>query len=173
MRSFCNEYGSGPAELAAALAGGGWADVERLAHDLKSCATYLGAARLAQLSDIVEAGVRDGRPERALKEAEAMRQSLEIILAGFANALQPPTGTADSQPADFGRLLRELDAYLRADDARSEDLLTELAALLAGSPHAAALARIQRAVDEIEYHDALKPLADLARALDVDMEASL
>ncbi len=173
MRSFCNEYGSGPAELAAALAGGGWADVERLAHNLKSSATYLGAASLAQLSDIVEAGVRDGRPERALKEAEAMRQSLEIILAGFANALQPPTGTADSQPADFGRLLRELDAYLRADDARSEDLLTELAALLAGSPHAAALARIQRAVDEIEYHDALKPLADLARALDVDMEASL
>jgi thiamine pyrophosphate-dependent acetolactate synthase large subunit-like protein len=45
--------------------------------------------------------------------------------------LQPPSGTADSQPADFGRLLRELDAYLRADDARSEDLLTELAALLA------------------------------------------
>jgi two-component system, sensor histidine kinase and response regulator len=173
MRSFCNEYGNGPAEIEAALAGGDWAAVERLAHNLKSSATYLGAASLAQLSDIVEAGVRDGRPERALKEAEAMRQSLEIILAGFANALQPAAGAADSsQPADFGRLLRELDAFLRADDARAEDLLTELSALLAGSPHAAVLARIQRAVDEIEYHDALKPLADLARAMDVDMETS-
>jgi two-component system, sensor histidine kinase and response regulator len=172
MRSFCNEYGDGPALLAAALDGGDWAPVERLAHNLKSSATYLGAASLAQLSDIVEAGLRDGRPERCIREAGLMAQSLEIILAGFANALQPPASSSESQPADFGRLLRDLERYLRADDARSEDLLTELSALLAGSPHAAVLARLQRAVDDIEYHDALRPLAELAQALDVDMEAS-
>jgi len=171
MRSFCTEYGDGPGLLAAALSSGDWAPVERLAHNLKSSATYLGAATLAQLSDIVEAGVRDGRPERCTREAAAMAKSLEIILAGFGNALQPPA-SSESQAADFGPLLRELDAYLRADDARAEDLLTELSALLAGSSHAALLARIQRAVDEIEYHDALKPLAELARVLDVNMEMS-
>jgi HPt (histidine-containing phosphotransfer) domain-containing protein len=170
MRSFHTEYGDGPALLAAALADGDWAPVERLAHNLKSSATYLGAIGLAQLSDIVEAGARDGRPERCMKEAADMAKTLEIILAGFANALQPPSGECESQVADFSRLLRELDGYLRADDARSEDLLTELSALLAGSAHAAPLARIQRAVDEIEYHDALKPLADLAKALGVEME---
>ncbi len=170
MRSFCNEYGDGPALLTAALADGDWAQVERLAHNLKSSATYLGALGLAQLSDIVEAGIRDGRPERCTREAADMAKSLGIILAGFANALQPSAEANESQAADFGRLLRELDAYLRADDARSEDLLTELSALLAGSGHAALLARIQRAVDEIEYHDALKPLAELALALGIDME---
>jgi signal transduction histidine kinase/DNA-binding response OmpR family regulator/HPt (histidine-containing phosphotransfer) domain-containing protein len=172
MRSFCNEYKDGPSQLAAALAGGDYGPVERLAHNLKSSATYLGAASLAQLADIVEAGVREGRPERCAKEAAAMAKALEIILAGFGNALQPPAAGTDSQGADFSRLLRELDGYLRADDARSEDLLTELTALLAGSSHTALLARIQRAVDEIEYHDALKPLADLARALNIDMEMS-
>ncbi len=174
MRSFCNEYGDGPALLAAALAGGDWGPVERLAHNLKSSATYLGAAGLAQLSDIVEAGLRDGRPERCTREAGLMAQSLEIILAGFANALQPPASASasENQGADFARLLRELERYLRADDARSEDLLTELSALLAGSPHAAVLARIQRAVDDIEYHDALRPLAELARAMDIDMETT-
>ena len=172
MRSFCSEYGSGPDELAAAAAGGDWAPVERLAHNLKSSATYLGAIGLAKLAEIVEDGVRDGRPERALKEAEAMRQSLAIILAGFGNALQPPARAAASQAADIGRLIRELDGYLQADDARAEDLLAQLTTLLAGGQHAALLARIQRAVDEIEYHHALRPLADLARALNVDMELS-
>jgi two-component system, sensor histidine kinase and response regulator len=172
MRSFCTEYGGGPALLTAALADGDWAQVERLAHNLKSSATYLGAIGLAQLSDIVEAGIRDGRPERCTREAADMAKSLGIILAGFANALQAPTGASESQTADFGRLLRELDRYLRTDDARSEDLLTELSALLTASGHAALLARIQRAVDEIEYHDALKPLAELAQALGVDMELS-
>ncbi|MCE3262666.1 MAG: hypothetical protein K0R43_1745 [Pseudoduganella sp.] len=170
MRSFCTEYGEGPALLAAALAGGGWEPVERLAHNLKSSATYLGAPGLAQLADIVEAGVRDGRPERCLQEAVEMAQALQQILDGFGNALQPPAASVDSQAADFGHLLRELDRYLRADDARAEDLLTELSALLVSSPHGALLARIQRAVDEIEYHDALKPLAELARKLEIDME---
>jgi CheY-like chemotaxis protein len=172
MRSFCTEYGDGPALLTAALADGDWAQVERLAHNLKSSATYLGALGLAQLSDIVEAGIRDGRPERSTREAADMAKSLGIILAGFANALQPSADAGVSQAADFGRLLRELDGYLRTDDARSEDLLTELSALLAGAGHVALLARIQRAVDEIEYHDALKPLAELAQALGIDMELS-
>ncbi|WP_431477055.1 hypothetical protein [Massilia eburnea] len=99
-----------------------------------------------------------------------MAKALGIILAGFSNALQPSAAAGGGPAADFGRLLRELDSYLRADDARAEDLLTELSALLAGSGHAALLARIQRAVDEIEYHGALKPLAELAQALGIDME---
>ncbi|WP_342116830.1 hybrid sensor histidine kinase/response regulator [Pseudoduganella sp. OTU4001] len=172
LRSFVNEYGDGPAMLAAALVGGDWAPVERLTHNLKSSATYLGAPGLAQLADIVEAGVRDARPERCLQEAAQLARALETVLAGFNNALQPAAGAphADSQGADFGRLLRELDGFLRTDDARAEDSLTELSALLAASPHAALLARIQRAVDEIEYHDALAPLGELARRLEVDME---
>ncbi|MYN03842.1 response regulator [Pseudoduganella sp. DS3] len=174
MRSFCNEYGDGPAQLEAALAGGSWGPVERLAHNLKSSATYLGAPGLAQLADIVEAGVRDGRPERCLAEAREMAQVLAHILAGFANALQPAASNADagdaSGAADLASLLRALESHLRADDARAEDVLTELAALLAASPHGGLVARMQRAVDEIEYHEALAPLAELARRLQVETE---
>ena len=170
LRSFRNEYAEGPQQLRDALAGGDWAPVERLAHNLKSSATYLGARQLAQLAETVEAGVRDGQPQRCAAEAAAMADGLATILAGFAQAVLP--GAAAPQAADLGRLVRELDAHLRADDARSEDLLTELATLLAGSPHAALLAQIQRAVDEIEYHEALEPLAQLARALHVDQEVS-
>ena len=172
MYSFRNEYADGPSQLRAALDGGDWVPVERLAHNLKSSATYLGAAALAQLAEVVEAAIREGHPEYCVQDAARMAQVLEAILAGFARAASPAPANAAQQPADVGRLVRELDAFLRADDARAEDLLTELAALLAGSAHGALLARIQRAVDDIEYHEALGPLAELAHALQVNLEVS-
>ena len=171
MRSFCNEYGAGPAQLEAALAGGDWAPVEHLAHNLKSSATYLGAPGLAQLADSVEAAVRDGNPVRCQAEAAEMARVLATILHGFSAALQPAAADNDaSQLTDPASLLRELASHLRADDARAEDVLTELGARLAASPHGALLARMQRAVDDIEYHEALAPLAELARKLQVDLE---
>jgi hypothetical protein len=74
------------------------------------------------------------------------------------------------EPAHAGRLLRQLESLLRDDDARAEDVLGQLEALLAaGGPHEA-LTAIRLAVDEIEYHAALAPLATLARDLGLAME---
>jgi hypothetical protein len=65
--------------------------------------------------------------------------------------------------------LQQLADYLGADDARAEDVFADLEIVLAGSVHEAHLAMISRALDEIEYHAAIAPLAELARALGVPM----
>ena len=46
-----------------------------------------------------------------------------------------------------------------------------IAGLVLATPHGPLLARMQRALDEIEYHEALAPLAELAGRLQVDLEA--
>ena len=62
-------------------------------------------------------------------------------------------------------LIEQLETYLRADDARAEDVLLELRALPAVINHAGTLAAISHAVEEIEYPAAMAPLSALAQAL--------
>jgi hypothetical protein len=54
-----------------------------------------------------------------------------------------------------------LGAYLRADDARAEDAVAGLQAALPDGAHAALIAALRKAVDDIEYARALALLEEL------------
>ncbi|AVR97506.1 hybrid sensor histidine kinase/response regulator [Pseudoduganella armeniaca] len=172
IRSFRGEYGGAAAQVREALAAGTPAALQALAHNLKASAAYIGAWRVAGLADQLEQELRGpARNERALALAGELADALEPLLAGLAGLAQvePPAPAAPAR-ADAGDLIRLLAGYLRSDDARAEDAVQALQALLADSPHGGLLATVARAIDDIEYDAALAPLAALAQALDVNME---
>jgi two-component system sensor histidine kinase/response regulator len=166
IRSFIGEYGNAGAQIQAALGAGRLAQLQAMAHNLKSNASYLGAEGLAALASTLEHELRAGRTAQIGELAADLTAALESVLGGLATVI----AQAEARTFDEGGvagLLQQLADLLAGDDARAEDVLADVESLLAGGAHDATLAAISRAVDEIEYHAAMAPLAELARALGV------
>jgi len=162
--SFVREYAGAPSVLREALSCGDHPRLQSLAHNLKSSAAYVGAFELSGAASRLEQDLRAGMPDRVGVQVPALLTALETALSSLArmaaNAL-PRAAPSEAVAAVMARLLD----YLRADDARAEDALSELETLLAGSAWALALEPVRRAVDEIEYAAALAPLEALALQL--------
>jgi len=160
LASFAREYGDAPRLIRAALAEGADEVLLGLAHNLRSGATYIGAAALARIAGDLEQDLRAGRRERLALLAPELSLALDAVLVGLARA----AGTMAPAPApkaELGAIVRRLAAYLRADDARAEDALAELQVALPHGAHGGLLAALRKAVDEIEYGAALALLREL------------
>ena len=168
MRSFMGEYGNATRQIQVALGAGRLEQLQAMAHNLKSNAAYLGAEAVAALASTLEDELRAGRTAQAGELATDLARALDGVLAGLARVVQQAAArTPDA--AGVAPLLQYLAELLGNDDARAEDVFAELETLLAGGRHDASLAMIARALEEIEYHAAMAPLADVARALDVPL----
>ena len=172
IRGFLLEYRDAPATLRDALAGTQYGTIESLTHNLKSSAFYLGASGLSALANTVELELRARRFERLDGLVAELVATLDTVLGGL-EPIEAPVVASRYAAADGRRLARRLENLLKSEDARAEDALHELQTLLAGSRHASVLASVQRAVDDIEYHAALEPLAELAQALDTDLKENV
>jgi two-component system sensor histidine kinase/response regulator len=171
IRSFLSEYGAASRQIHAALDSGRLAPLQAMAHNLKSNAAYLGAEGVAALASTLEDELRAGRTAQVGELAAGLADALDGVLGGLAHVARQ----AEMRPFDpdrVARLIGALAELLDADDARAEDVFAELDSLLAGGAHDVNLATISRALDEIEYHVAMAPLASLARALDVPMRVA-
>jgi signal transduction histidine kinase/CheY-like chemotaxis protein len=170
IASFLQEYVEAPQAMRDALAHGDYAPLQSLAHNLKSGAAYIGATPLATLAGSLEQELRADRTDRIPLLAPELIVALDSVLSGLARidaAQAPPVSGLDA-----GALLARLRGFLETDDARAEDALAELQAALTDPRHAAALASIRAAVDEIEYERALVDLDILERAVDTRAEAA-
>jgi signal transduction histidine kinase/DNA-binding response OmpR family regulator/HPt (histidine-containing phosphotransfer) domain-containing protein len=179
VRGFVEEYRNMPQTARNAVASGQGELLQSLAHNLKSSATYVGAATLATLAHQLEQALRDGQQAPVSRLTLELAAQLELVLAGLAPMVAMAAGVAQPSPvthaanAALATLLRQLYAYLRDDDARAEDALQELRAALPGDAHAVTLTALSHAVDEIEYGIALGPLAELALALQIKLEEEI
>jgi CheY-like chemotaxis protein len=163
LASFAREYGEAPRLISEALAGGADEFLLGLAHNLRSGATYIGAATLARLAGDLEQTLRDGHREGLAQLATELALALGVVLQGLAqsvDAAAPSLAKADL-PAQMATLAAQLAAYLRADDARAEDAVAALQATLPDGAHAGLIAALRKAVDDIEYASALALLAQL------------
>jgi two-component system, sensor histidine kinase and response regulator len=167
VRGFLQEYGRAPALARAAYAAGDTASLQALAHNLKPSAAYLGAFDLSTVAGELEQDLRAGRQDRLAGLFSSLAGTLETVLTGLAQVDAPQPGAAHCGVAET---IRQLDAHLRADDARAEDVLLELQSLLAGGSHDELLRAIALAVHELEHETALAPLAALASALGIKLE---
>ena len=161
VAGFVQEYGPAPQAMRDALAGGSYAPLQALAHNLKTGAAYIGAAPLAALAGSLEQALRAGQMERVPLLAPELIVTLDGVLAGLARVL--PAAPQAPFETDLAALLARLEGYLHADDARADDALAELEAALprAQADTAQALAALRRAVDDIEYDAALGHLRTL------------
>jgi CheY-like chemotaxis protein len=166
--SFVREYGAAPQILREALGSGDYAQLQLLAHNLKSSAAYVGAHELSAQANRLEQDLRAGRFDLLGARVPALVKATETVLGGLARLAAASLGphAENAGAAGLGDILARLDAYLADDDARAEDALAELQSLLAGSRHAALLDPIRRAVEDIEYAAARPPLSALARQLE-------
>ncbi len=169
VRSFVQEYRAAPRQLLDALAGGDLAVLQQLSHNLKSSAAYVGAHAVAQAAGQLETGLRAGDTAAPPALVPGLAAALETVLDGFDGLVSPRTVRAAATPAALPELVQRLGAYLREDDARAQAAAAELQALLPGEAHAAELAALLTAVDDLEYAAALEPLARLARGLGIDL----
>ncbi|WP_296947565.1 hybrid sensor histidine kinase/response regulator [uncultured Massilia sp.] len=169
VAGFLQEYGAAPQRMRDALAGGDYAPLQTLAHNLKSGATYLGMAPLAALAGALEQDLRAGRLERIATLAPDLVVMLDGALEGLARvralAAARQQGGEHAPVRDPRAPLARLRDFLRTDDARADDALAELEALLGGA-HDNLVAPLRTAVDDIEYDAALARLELLEAALD-------
>ncbi|TXF99018.1 hybrid sensor histidine kinase/response regulator [Massilia arenae] len=174
--SFVREYAAAPRILRDALAAGDHARLQGLAHNLKSSAAYVGAFELAGAASRLEQDLRAGQLERVGIQVPALVAAAESVLAGLAQ-LAAATLPKPSDPKALAAIVARLEDHLRSDDARAEDALAQLEALLAVSidpnRYDTALDGVRRAVADIEYAAALAPLAALAAQLDLCHSLSL
>jgi two-component system sensor histidine kinase/response regulator len=132
----------------------------------------VGARALADLANTLEQALRSGQREQGMAMATSLLAALDALLAGFAALEAPPAAPALAPlGADVAPLLQRLQALLRADDARAEDVLNELESALGSAEHGALLASVRAAVDDIEYPAALAALDALVRTLEAQREA--
>jgi len=173
--SFIREYASAPRILREALQAGDHPRLQALAHNLKSSAAYVGAFELSSAAARLEQDLRAGQFDRVGIQVPALVNAADTVLSGLAQmaALALPTA---GDPEALSLVIARLDGYLRTDDARAEDALAQLDALLGAGTHAnpveQALGAVRRAVAEIEYAAALGPLAALGAQLDLSLEGS-
>jgi len=162
--SFVREYAQTPQQLRDALDGGDLPRLQSLAHNLKSSAAYVGAFALVNSAGRLELSLRDGQLARVGADSAALVAAAETVLAGLAR-VAANIAPGQIEPGALGAVIARLERHLRSDDARAEDALGQLDALLAGRAGgelAAALGALRRAVNDIEYGAALAPLATVA-----------
>ncbi|MRW82770.1 response regulator [Pseudoduganella sp. FT26W] len=169
LHGFVSEYRAAAQAVRAAAAGGQHQVLHEIAHNLKSTAAYIGAFHLAAQAQALEQALRSGRGDGVAVLADELADGLDAVLAGLLQMGEPSPRHRDG---DTAQLIARLEACLRGDDARAEDILRELAALPEVIRHTHHLAAIRRAVDDIEYHAALAPLDALAHTLQNELKES-
>ncbi|SDF76869.1 MULTISPECIES: hybrid sensor histidine kinase/response regulator [unclassified Duganella] len=169
IRGFLHEYQPSAQTVREAIASGHHEALYSLTHNLRSTAAYIGAFHLAAQAQALEHALRTAQNDRIALLAAELADGLDLVVGGLAQLAEPPSPQR-YRDSDAMLLVTRLEAYLRADDARAEDVLKELSALPSAMRHAEQLAALQQAVDDIEYQVALAPLSALARALQNELE---
>jgi signal transduction histidine kinase/CheY-like chemotaxis protein len=171
IRGFLLEYQPAAQSVREAIASGQHQALYSLTHNLKSTAAYIGAFQLAAQAQALEQALRNERGDSIAMLAAELADGLDQVVGGLSQLAEAPAPVR-YRDGDAELLISRLEAYLRSDDARADDMLTELRALPLAARYAGLLATIAAAVDDIEYQAALAPLGALSRALQNELKES-
>jgi two-component system sensor histidine kinase/response regulator len=150
---------------------------ERLAHTLKGVAALLGARKLQRLCGQIEQDIHRGLMREQL---QPMLDDLSMTLRGLHEAIdkvlpRPTRPAATLVPAFVDRdamqsTIIRFAQLLRASDADASELLEQASGLLATALGTDALERIDKAMRQYEFDDALAALGESARAAGYQIE---
>lgn len=164
MNSFQTTYHDAPNRLTEALLKAQLQDVTDLAHSIKSAAAYLGAPGLSDLASQVEAALSQGNNDEATLLIPELVQQLELFLQALSRVPWPHQVLVDTKILPISELqeqLKHLDQLLSEANTRAVNLLDDLLPAVSSEFHPS-LAKIRRALDEVEYETARILLNSLA-----------
>ena len=164
LRIYRRDFGTAGKRMGEMIAQGELAEARRLAHTIKSVAATIGAATLANHARELEATLAEGRTAPALVERFADAAN-RVALA--LDSL--PAEELDSTPAagvdSLIPLLARVETLLQADDAAAEEAFRDLRHALGAPALAEQLGAIGDLIEDVEYEQALKLLAEFRRQL--------
>ncbi|CAK0750750.1 two-component system, sensor histidine kinase and response regulator [uncultured Gammaproteobacteria bacterium] len=169
---FAKDYGDAAEQISALLADGDTVSAERLAHSIKGVAGNLAAAALAQAAHTLGEAIRSQDQaafpgllavfdwELAQVVASCTRIAAITQQAGDKATTAARTKAGHGEPASVNleRCLAVIDALiplLRTRNARAEEVFETLRGLLATTPYAPELSRIEAALDQFQFLPAM------------------
>ncbi len=136
---FVANHRQAPSQMADAAASGDYATIRRMAHELKGVSATLGARRLAEAAEHLDARIH-AEPRLDSNRVLDLIEAIEHAFVELEVALEPLASVADEAPAsepesafDAGEarsLLDTLAALLRENDTRAIGLIRTEAACL-------------------------------------------
>jgi len=160
LRQFVQHYGVAWPDLERQLLHGDAAASRDAAHSIKGASAAIGATRLPQLADALEAALAGARPAAEITAAaRAMLGELAALVAGIERMLSGPDTAAAPRGTETDRAaaLDHLDALLEAADFGAAAALRDTAAALREQFGADAQA-LEAHVDQFDYQSALSAL---------------
>jgi HPt (histidine-containing phosphotransfer) domain-containing protein len=167
LRKFVASQEDSMARVGQALLDRDRASAERHAHTLKGVASNLGASRLQQAADQLEAALRQGA---AHTEVHAHIRNTAQLLGELVRALKAAPGLTDTGAAarlqDLTqadkeaalKVVEQIRALLREDDAQAGELWESHATVLRALY--AKAGQIEAAINGFDFEDALELLAE-------------
>ena len=158
-----------------AISGGDYSTAQRLAHTLKGAAADIGATRLSDAAQRLDAALLSPSAGAPVALVNAVAALLAPLLADIRHAITPPPGALPPQGAHAGEedltaLLREMAKLLRNDDAQALELLAPLSGHFKRSGQADAFRRLEGLVQGFSLQAALTVLQDIACAMDITLD---
>jgi CheY-like chemotaxis protein len=173
LREFIANNAGKAAELRGALAVGDIGTVRHLTHTLKGAAANIGAIALAEtataLGDAVKAQARECL-EPCLRNVEQALANLVLAARALPHDEAVPVAMADIDQTACASLLRQLATLLKARNLKATRMID--GALMAALDKALApgeAARLEQAVDGLDFTTALELAEKAARAMNVEL----
>ena len=167
LRQFASSQADSPARVRCALEACDRVTAEREAPTLKGTAGNIGAAKLQEAAERLEATIRGGI------DAEASLGELEGSLAGLLECLASVTASQDNAGAapgtgeirDLAPQLARLQALLEDYDSEAGDLVSEIESVVARTEFERRVREMGERSDDFEFDEALVLLKELREVM--------
>jgi signal transduction histidine kinase/DNA-binding response OmpR family regulator/HPt (histidine-containing phosphotransfer) domain-containing protein len=178
---FVEEHGSTGAEIRAALGGGDKELARRLAHTLKGLAGTIAAEELAAEAEALETAIRAEGGAGVEPLVQVVERALEVVVSSVREVTRGELERADAEvaggaapggdPSAAAPLLAELAGLLRENNLEAEGCVARIKEALIGAGIDASVAEIEQQIGRFDFGGALETLADVARALSIELDS--
>jgi CheY-like chemotaxis protein len=163
LRIFRRDFADAGSRMRELAGQGELVEARRLAHSVKSGAATIGAMALADHARDLETALAEGKAPPAL--VENFSRAAGRVIEALAVLGEDEAGCAPPGASGVVPLLERLEALLLANDAAAEEVFRDLRQALAAAVPDERAAEIGDLIEDVEYEQALKSLAELKRKL--------
>jgi two-component system sensor histidine kinase/response regulator len=175
LRWFADGQADFVRDLRAAIAAGDHDTARRLAHTLKGAAGDIGATRVGEAAQRLEAALQAPSAKAPPALVDAVEALLVQQLRHIREAITPQDGAPATSGAlagdgELATLLRHMAKLLRNDDAQALELLAPLAAHSKRSLQAEEFRRLHGLVERFSLNEALMVLHGIAAGMNITLD---